>query len=104
MAHVQYDPTIIRNFVDRLYFRAAIVTWLYTLIFSALGGLIGGAIAYNNGGEWNFPLLALGVMLGIALLGSLGWYLGTRASLFVKMQAQLALCQIKIEENTRPTP
>jgi hypothetical protein len=89
---VQYDPTIIYKFADRLYNSAqqAIV------IFTGLGILIGGAVGY---------MLARGVaaLLGAIVLGAIGYVLGNQRAFQLKLQAQLALCQAKIEENSRTT-
>lgn len=43
--------------------------------------------------------LGVGVLIGVVL----GFILGQRKSYHLKLEAQLALCQIQIEKNTRTT-
>jgi len=40
-------------------------------------------------------------LLGAILFGLLGFWLGRERAFQLKLQAQTALCQAKIEENTR---
>ena len=96
----QYDPNIIRKFASRLYSRANSIIFLYTL-----GGLIlgwvGGQLAMNTFHQYSdIPLQWIGA--GIAAI--IGFAVGTERAFSLKLQAQTALCQVQIEENTRRQP
>ena len=105
MPQVQYDPNVIRDFASRLYARAELLVFLRATSFGLVGAVIGSAIAYD---EWRRAELwlvwsVLGGLLGFAPLSAAGWYFGSRSAMSLKLRAQLALCQVRIEENTRPT-
>lgn len=88
---IMYEPQIIENFAISLYRAAKITLVLFTLI-----GILGGGVgAYVLGGE---IVWAVGgaVLLGLILFG-IAWQIAFR----LKLRAQLALCQVQIEENTR---
>ena len=87
-----YDAQILYAFADRLCARANQIVATYTL----LGVLIGGGGGYVV--HQQFDSLAL---LGAALGGLIGYMIGTEKAFQLKLQAQTALCQVKIEENTR---
>jgi hypothetical protein len=86
----EYDPTIIHKFADEMYRRADGIVITYTLIGAAIG-LIGIAI----------PLGVLGALLGAVVGGAIGYGIGNQKAFSLKLEAQVALCQVKIEENTR---
>lgn len=88
----QYDPTIIYKFADRLYNTAQQIIVTYTVIGVLLGGIIGFAVGRGFG---------ITALLGAIILGALGYFLGHQRAFQLKLQAQTALCQAKIEENTR---
>jgi ribosomal protein L40E len=88
---IKYEPQIIENFAVSLYRAAKIILILFTLI-----GILGGGVgAYVLGGE---IVWAIGgaVLLGLVLFG-IAWQIAFR----LKLRAQLALCQVQIEENSR---
>lgn len=93
----EYDPAIIQAHADGLYARA---TWLH--LASTIGGVLAGlgylygwasASARTENTTW-FVALALG--------GGTGWLVGSGAAFAMRLRAQLALCQLQIEINTRP--
>jgi hypothetical protein len=88
---IQYDPNVIYQFAARLYSSAQQIIITYTAIGAILGGVVG------------FALLRGGIMalVGAVILGGIGYALGTQRAFQLKLQAQIALCQAKIEENTR---
>lgn len=93
MKHVEYDPRVIRDFADALYRQAQSIVVGYTL----LGGLIAGAVAwlrFEQAGGW------VGFLLGAGL----GWVFGQPRAQQLRLQAQTALLQVRIEENTRLRP
>jgi len=102
----EYDPQIIRKFADRLYRRAKTAIVTFTVLGVLVGGLTGlgtGLAMFAAGGD--DPSIAIGGLIaapiGAAILGVLGYVAGREAAFRLKLQAQTALCQIKIEENTR---
>lgn len=90
---VKYNAKVIYTFAQRLYRSAQIVMVLYTLIGGLGGGIAGGLLS----GEFGIVVLFSAVVGGV-----IGWFLGTQRAFHLKLQAQVALCQAKIEENTRP--
>lgn len=90
MAH--YDPSIIYTFAGRLYRSAQQTIAIYTIV-GVLIGLVGGYII-----ERGFGIIAL---LGLIIVGGIGFVIGSQRAFQLKLQAQMALCQAKIEENTR---
>jgi hypothetical protein len=85
-----YDAKVIYQFAERLYNRANSIVATYTAI-----GLIAGYIAGSvlGGGS--------AILVGMAVIGALGYALGNERAFLLKLQAQTALCHVQIEENTR---
>jgi hypothetical protein len=97
-AMAEYDPQIIQKFADRLYGRARTVTVMTTILLVLIGGSAGVIANVPFGGDE--PSI-IGASVGAVLLGAVGFVLGREGAFRLKLQAQTALCQIKIEENTR---
>ena len=91
-----YDPSVILAFTDKLYAQAASIVGVYTVI----GVLAGGALGATVGGVAHAapPLVAL---VGAALVGAIAFQLGQQKAFALRLQAQVALCQVQIEANTR---
>ncbi len=105
----EYDEDLIRKFADRLYARAGRTVFLHVLS----GILIGLAAGWILGVSEPVAMMLWGTgydpqtltMAGGAIaFGLAGLALGMRRSFLMKLQAQLALCQMQIERNTRGTP
>ena len=97
MLMAQYDPTIIQAHADNLYSRA----WLGQVLSTA-GGVIAGLI-YVNG--WTSEMARQEVSTWLVPLSigmGLGWLAGSGAAFAMRLQAQLMLCQLQVEINTRP--
>ena len=94
MASTQYDPAVIQKFADKLYSQANTIIFVWTLLSLAVGAGVG----YNLGDRSTQTTYAL---VGAIILGLLGFAIGTARAFLLKLQAQVALCQKKIEENTR---
>jgi len=93
----EYDPKVIQKFVDRLYAQARSIVLTYTIA----GVVVGGA-----GGYFGSQYLKIGnpiviAVVGLLLLGAIGFAIGSKRAFVLRLQAQTALCQVKIEENTR---
>ena len=89
---VTYDSAIIMSFADALYKEAAVIVTKYTI-----GGIVVGAgLGYMGGGSNNFVIVGIGA----AIVGAIGWSIGRSKAFSLKLQAQTALCQVRIEANT----
>jgi len=94
---VQYDEKIIQSYVEAMYRRARSVTSSHFFI-----GLLAGLIAFAHistilVGELDLLIVAIGVLTGAFLgIGS-----GRAKAFQLQIQAQMALCQVKMEQNTR---
>ena len=92
---VDYNKYVIQEFANKLYQKATWIIIKYTVL-----GLIGGIIVglfLNNMVQGKEYLLYISIFLG----GSSGYDRGTERAFVLKLQAQTALCQTEIEENTR---
>ena len=96
---VRYDSTIIHAGVERLYARANTRIAMYTLLGMGTGLSIGYVIAglLGEAATGRMPYEALCTLL----LGGIGFSIGRARAFALRLQAQTALCQLKIEENTR---
>jgi hypothetical protein len=92
---MQYDPAIIYNAAERLYRRAAWIAFLWGLYGFVAGGLAGAAA----GAQLN--ALGTGVLVGLVLGTAFGVALGIERGFKLRLEAQTALCHVKIEEHTR---
>lgn len=87
---ITYDPEVIRTFAQRFYERAALLVFMYTA-----AGMVIGATA----GKFSFGTTGMWVTGAVA--GVVGLLLGTQRAFLLKLEAQMALCQLAIEANTR---
>jgi hypothetical protein len=90
---INYDSSVIQAFAKRLYGRAG------TLVALCLcaGGILGAALGILTA---NREYLLLLVLLGVLF----GYLFGVERAFQLKLQAQMALCQVQIELNTRRLP
>ncbi len=92
---VEFDAEIIKTFATRLYIKAqqlvrtAVVAGVFVGLM--LGGAAGAAVEHG----------ALGAVFGAAVVGALGYFAAQTWAFNLKLQAQIALCQVQIEANTR---
>lgn len=93
MADVKYDPTVIQQFANTLYSRARTVLVVCVVLAAIAGAGAGAAVAREANALIGLLVFALCVFVGI----SIGKDLGFR----YKLTAQLALCQVQTEANTR---
>ncbi|MBX3467699.1 MAG: hypothetical protein KF878_12510 [Planctomycetes bacterium] len=98
-----YNAELVRDLADALYRRATLTLLGHALVGLGLGGGAGWAasITYRDhlpAEPW-LPYAAAGA--GALLLGLTGLFSGRAQALGYRLQAQLALCQLQIEENTR---
>jgi len=89
-SRVSYNPEIIGTFSEDLYRQANLIVFFWTVLGALAGaGLLG------------LVLNELGLVLGLVLGGMAGYFYGESRSFMLRLQAQLALCAVQIELNTR---
>lgn len=95
---VQFDPDVIEEYARGLYARArAVVIW------SALVGLVVGTVAAAVLARALVVTAGLAELaIGASIGGMLGVAHGKARAFGLILQAQVALCQLQIEKNTRP--
>ena len=91
-----YDPVVIQEFAEKMYKRANSIIVSATLLGILLGVGLG---AYF--GRFIFGYSQLLPVVGLIFGGIIGYVIGANRSFVLKLQAQTALCQMKIEQNTR---
>jgi len=108
---VAYDAQVIQDFAEDLYRRARRIVVSSTVLGVLLGAVLGAAlgvylslpIVYTGGvleiKELAWPLAGLGI--GAVLFGLLGNLSARSRAQSLRLQAQVALCQVQIEQNTR---
>lgn len=91
---MQYDPTILVQYADRLYSQANSIIVLGTMA-GAVVGLLAGAATVGVIGP-------VGLVMGGVFFGVLGFALGRERAFRYKLEAQRVLCELQTEINTRP--
>jgi hypothetical protein len=97
MSFVQYDEGILYSYAQGLYDRARLLVFYgaFSGFVIGFGGLA--IILHFNGGQDFLPgALAFGAALGVV-----GGLIGHSRGFKYRLQAQLVLCQMQIEKNTR---
>jgi hypothetical protein len=97
---VKYDPQVLYRFAERLYARAFWTVVAATLSVALTGALTG--LGFSARMPETGPLI--GAVVGGLVGGVLGFLIGNERAFTLRLQAQLALCQMNIEFNTRRTP
>jgi hypothetical protein len=101
----QYDPVIIAEYAARLYRRAALIVFRYGM-YGLFPGMCAG-FGLARFADASFQLGNGGLLVGLGILGfgslglAIGVIIGQERAFLLKLQAQLALCQARIELNTR---
>lgn len=103
MANTEFDAQIIEEFARRLYKRASSMIVSYTAAGILLGLIAGAAVSMfgtqERGGD-QAPN-AVAAIVGALLAGAMGYAAGQSKAFQIRLQAQMALCQLQIEKNTR---
>lgn len=94
----RYDPAIIQKFADRLYLRANTIIFMCTFLGLIIGAALGYALG-NTIGKTDTRMIF--TLVGAVVLGLFGLFVGIEWAFLLKLKAQMALCQKRIEENTR---
>jgi hypothetical protein len=92
-----YDPSVIVTFADSLYAQAATILGAYTLMGALVGAGVGAAVGSVIP---DISSVVLG-LVGAVFVGAVAWELRRQKAAALRLQAQVALCQVQIEANTR---
>lgn len=93
---VTYDPAVIQEFASRLYRRANSIVATYTFLGLLTGASIGTVVGAIAGGESSGMIALIGSLVGAGI----GFALGQERAFKLKLEAQVALCQVQIEKNS----
>lgn len=97
MQTTKYDPAVIQKFADKLYSLAEQIVLFCAVVGAILGAVVGHVLAVQR-----MPnAITAYEAVGACILGLLGFAIGQSIAFVIRLQAQIALCQMKIEENTR---
>ena len=88
---MEYDAKVIVEFASKLYIKAKSIVLTY-IVLGALVGAFTGFAATQHG---------IGAIVGGFIVGAIGYSLGSDKAFQLKLQAQVALCQVQIEKNSR---
>jgi F0F1-type ATP synthase assembly protein I len=90
-----YDPSLLRTLAEQLNAQARTAVVVGIIAGVVTGGLFGFAasLIFMTSHSLLIPGSVVGAVIGI--------FAGRRKAQALKLQAQMALCQIQIEENSR---
>jgi hypothetical protein len=94
----KYDAGIIQEFADRLYGQAASIIFTSALLGVVTGATISVIVVIAAQVRQALGTVAI---VGALLGGLIGYARGRERAFRLKLEAQVALCQIQIEKNTR---
>lgn len=94
---VTYDAQIIVVFAESLYRQASTIVATYTVLGVLAGGFGGAVLATAIHSDSRL----IGVGIGALVVGIVGYSIGQQKAFGLRLQAQVALCQVQIEANTR---
>ena len=106
---VSYDAAVIQLFAQRLYTKANTIIVVSTIVGGIVGAVIGGAVGVFSprfiqiyAGMQRDPVEIIQLFALVAgVIGALsGYSRGREKSFRLKLEAQVALCQVQIEKNT----
>lgn len=96
--HIAFDPRVIQEFADRLYAQADSIIAQST----ALATLMGAAVGYMISVISHEPAQAgISTISCAGIAGIMGYLRGREKAFKLRLDAQLALCEIYTERNTR---
>jgi len=94
---IEYDPKVIEQFASRLYSQSKATTMRHFFIGLGLGIIVFGAVGNAMIGGFDALIISIGAIIG----GIMGFGSGQNRAFEQKLNAQMALCEAKIEANTR---
>ncbi|WP_342373756.1 hypothetical protein NVS55_20135 [Myxococcus stipitatus] len=94
---VQYDPRTIQSHADALYAQARRIVMTFGFFGFIAGASAGGVVgsSLSNGGAFALMGGVVGLLVGVSM--------GRSRAFVLQIQAQMALCNVAIEANTRRT-
>jgi predicted signal transduction protein with EAL and GGDEF domain len=95
---VTYDAAVIMDSADRLYKQAKSIV-LSSTALGVLIGVVGGPVGFILATQ-SRSSLGIAAAVGAVIGGLMGYIRGTERAFSLKLQAQVALCQVQIERNT----
>jgi uncharacterized membrane protein len=95
VANVSYDPEVIRKHAEKLYKKAESIVTTYTLFGFFVGLIVGAVLGESQSLQMGYAFLS-GCIVGIIC-----YHIATEKAFSYKLQAQMALCQVEIEKNSR---
>ncbi|MBZ4373239.1 hypothetical protein [Corallococcus sp. AS-1-6] len=93
---LRYDPSVIQEHAEDLYSRASRLVVLYGFMGIVVGAAIG-FILSASADDLRPVALTGGAIIGVLI----GVSMGRSRAFALELQAQMALCQVAIEANTR---
>ncbi|HSV43600.1 MAG TPA: hypothetical protein VLJ10_03510 [Candidatus Bathyarchaeia archaeon] len=93
---MEYDPKIIQEYAEGLYKQSRSIATCYFFIGIFAAIIMFGKISFLLTQTFDFLIVAIGVFIG----GVVGLFAGKSRAFEMQLEAQQALCQIKIQENT----
>lgn len=99
----EYNADIIVAFAKRLYREATTVVATYIVAGIIIGAVLGiaGALGYEAMTRTRTDLSGIAWPLGAVVGGLVGYARAAARAFELRLRAQLALCQVEIERNTR---
>jgi hypothetical protein len=101
---IQYDQEVLRAYAQWLYNRASWILLAYLLAGMALGAALGylpTILWYLRSANDTRAPSSILVVPGIILFGGVFAWLGHAKGFAYRVKAQIVLCQVQIEINTR---
>jgi len=95
LRNLRYDPSVLRETAARL---DAVATTT-VVVWTAVGVGVGAGVFSVVGLAFDNPVL--GALVGLVVGGVIGYLVGEHRVLMLRLEVQLALCHVAIEENTR---
>lgn len=94
---LEYNSKVIYEYAEGLTKQAKSAVPMHFFIGLFSGVIIAGGVSALMSVGYDFLISSIGALMG----GFLGYGAGMQRSAELKLQAQLALCQARIEENTK---
>ncbi len=94
---IEYNPHVIQEYAERLHTQAKDIVAMQFFIGLLSGMIIFGGISAMFDVGFDALIIGIGVLVG----GAMGYSAGKQRAFSLKLQAHLALCQLRMEENTR---
>ena len=100
---VQYDPAVIQAFAESLYAKSLSIARSNAFLGAIVGSVAGFALSLYLNPFPTAPGIAMLLLsaVGGVLSGAIGYRRGMDKSFFLRLHAQLTLCQLMVEANTR---